>query len=122
MELFAPASYISAPPAMRARLCNGCGTKGLGGWLVPDTLYGLSITPACDIHDWMYHIGLTIEDKESADRAMLNNMIRIIHANPCRFLDIPRKIRAKNYYNAVKWFGGPAYWSGKNKSTELIQA
>ena len=52
-ELYKPESYKRAQASEIDNVCNGCGSKGLGGWLVPDTLYGLSVTEACNIHDWM---------------------------------------------------------------------
>lgn len=119
VDLYAPISYWEAGPADRAGICNGCGTKGLGGWLVPDTLYGLSITEACNIHDWMYAQGDTIADKEQADRAFLNNMLRIIESKSIRILLWPRRMRAMKYYSAVRDFGGPAFWQGKNAPGEL---
>lgn len=116
--LFAPEGYWITDDKARKGVCNGCGTKGLGGWIVPDTLYGLSIEKACDIHDWMYAEGKGIEDKESADRAFLNNMLRIIEAES-KWLAFFRRSRAMSYYSVVRDFGGPAFWKGKNKRTEL---
>ena len=118
-KLFAPESYWKASKKMLDMICNGCGTKGLGGWLVPDTLWGLNVTPCCHIHDWMYNEGNAIEDKDVADRAFLNNMSRTIDAKSGRLLKPLRRLRAKSYYNAVKYFGGDAFWSGKNKSGEM---
>lgn len=116
--LFMPESYRLASAEERNFYCNGCGTKGLGGWLVPDTLWGLNITPVCDIHDWMYKEGITLEDKERADRVMLNNMLRIIDASTgwaASLFRALRRQRAMKYYSAVRDLGGLAYWSGKNK-------
>jgi hypothetical protein len=114
MNLYAPPEYWTLNPAQRADLCNSCGTKGLCGIVVPDTFYGLSVTRACDIHDYMYAVGETIEDKIKADLTFLNNMLRIIEANT-RFylLKTLRRRRALKYYEAVRDFGGPAFWSGK---------
>jgi hypothetical protein len=82
-------------------------------------MYGLSITEAANIHDYMYYVGMTLEDKREADRVFLNNMIRIIEANSKFWvLEFLRKRRAKKYYLAVDWFGGPAFWSGKNDINE----
>jgi hypothetical protein len=33
---------------------DGCGRRGIEDWLVPDTIWGLDISPVCRIHDWMY--------------------------------------------------------------------
>ncbi len=121
--LFAPASYVEAAPEVRRIAVNGCGP---GGWLadlVPDTLYGLDVAPACNIHDWMYAAGQTIEDKAEADRVFLNNLLRLIDAAGgwwvLRWL---RRRRARTYYEAVRLFGGPAFWTGKNPGTHLITA
>lgn len=118
--LFAPETYWNLTPHDRKILTNGCGTKGIGGLLVPDTVWGLSITPACNIHDYMYHEGKTIEDKQSADRTFLNNMLRIVETESSfGLLKTLRSYRAMSYYEAVRDFGGPAFWSGKNKPEEM---
>lgn len=113
--LYAPPSYRRAPRFDRERVCNGCGAKGWQRYLIPDTFYCLDISEACNIHDWMYAKGQTIEDKWRADRVFLNNLERLIQAagGPwlLRFL---RRRRAVKYYAAVDLFGGPAFWKGKN--------
>jgi hypothetical protein len=116
--LFAPAEYWTAKD--KDTVCNGCGTKGLVGYVIPDTLYGLSITAACDIHDFMYDRGLTLADKEEADRVFLNNILRLIETKPGKFLQFLRCRRAMIYYSAVRDFGGPAFWAGKNKAGEMM--
>jgi hypothetical protein len=113
--LFAPPDYWMLTKDQRADISNGCGTRGLLGLLVPDTVYFLSIKSACDIHDFMYAIGINIKDKQEADRVFLNNMMRIIdHETRWDWLKVLRLRRAKTYYQAVKNFGGLAFWSGKN--------
>ncbi len=118
-ELIAPESYRRATEQERRRICNGCGTKGLGGWLVPDTLYGLSIEEACDIHDWMYHEGRTEVDKRRADQIFLENMLRIVEAQDYPWwlvwLRWLRRYRAMSYYQAVRDFGDTAFWKGKER-------
>ena len=118
-RFYAPADYWTANEGIRKLICNGCGTKGLGGWLVPDTFWGLNITAACDIHDWMYHYGSTILDKKAADRAFLNNMLRTIETDgELALLQPLRRIRARSYYRAVRDFGGLSFWRGKNGMRE----
>lgn len=110
----APLNYWLASQDSRAQVCNGCGTKGFGSWICPDTLYGLNITKACDIHDWMYQYGNTIDDKRQADRVFLNNMLRLIEQNTTTWdliLAPLRRRRALKYYEAVKYFGGPSFWA-----------
>lgn len=112
-RLYAPPAYYDLSEVERARICNGCGTKGLGGLIVPDTLWGLEIEDACDIHDFMWHEGSTIEDKREADRIFLNNMLRLIDGGS-KWLKWIRRRRAYKYYEGVAVFGGPAFWAGKN--------
>lgn len=113
-KLQAPRSYVEADKELRARHCNGCGPKGILAGIVPDTMYGLNISEACNIHDWMYTFGTTLEDKIRADRMFLDNLVRLIHnAGGWSILRRLRRQRARTYYAAVKHFGGPAFWAGK---------
>ncbi len=112
--LYAPEDYWNLSPSEREEICNGCGTKGLGGWFVPDTLWGLSIKEACNIHDYMYWAGRTEANREEADRVFLNNMMRIILAESGVILRFFRRYRAVSYYGAVQDMGGPAFWNSKN--------
>lgn len=111
--LYMPGPYIEADDNIKALICNGCGAAKSKFDFVPDTVWGLDITPACHIHDWMYHHGKTIDDKDEADRVFLNNMLRLIERGN-RFLKPLRRRRALKYYESVVAFGGPAYWANKN--------
>ncbi len=69
MKLFSPPSYKKISQEERNRIINGCGAGNAKFDFVPDTMYGLDISAACDIHDFMYHIAEpTIEAKNEADR------------------------------------------------------
>lgn len=110
-RLIAPDDYSKLSPEAKIFYCNGCGTKGLGGWLVPDTLYGLSITEACNVHDYMYHLGTHQHEKDHADRVFLDNMYRIVHeGKQWGWLKWLRRRRAYKYYLAVQKFGGGAFY------------
>ena len=123
LKLYAPKSYWDTPKHVIDALVNGCGPGKFGDYLVPDTLYGLSVKAACRIHDWMYAEGETIEDKDSADRTFLNNMLRIIyHTTKWWILRKLRVHRAYMYYKAVKKFGGPAFWKTTNPNDEYREA
>ena len=119
--LLAPQSYADASQAFKDIICNGCGTGGWKGKLVPETAYGLSFTRACNIHDWMYDKGRTLEDKEKADDAFHLNMRRLIRAGTpwlLIFLLPLRYARAFSYYKAVSIAGGDAFWDGKTKPSK----
>lgn len=111
----------TAHPLEIKKVCNGCGTEGWKGKLVPDSVYGLTITAACQPHDWMYYEGETDADKKIADRVFLNNMVRIVKEEG-GLLEWLRLRRVKKYYLAVKYFGGDAFWAGKNKPEEEVEA
>lgn len=115
VKLWAPKSYN----AIERTKCNGCGA----GWnvkLIPDNLLGCDITEACNIHDYMYTIGGSLHDKKKADRVFLNNMTRLVLAYSGNwFTRNLRLAMVKRYFNAVKYYGGDAFWQGKNKATEI---
>jgi hypothetical protein len=86
---------------------GGCGPGKLGDYFVPDTMYGESIFLACQIHDWMYYEGKTLEDKRIADLVFLVNMTILI--NDGELLDKLRLQRVMTYYQAVSDFGQDAF-------------
>lgn len=104
--LLAPTSYWEASSEVLARNTNGAGTSGWKGFLVPDTVWGLNINAAANIHDFEYCIGETIEHKKSADFRFQQNMISLVRRAARRswiswFLKIPREYRCFTYYLAV---------------------
>jgi len=111
LQLNAPQSYLHATDAAKALVCNGAGPKGWG-WAVPDTIYGLSIKPAADIHDWSYMTAKTDGERLKADLMFLQNMFVLILQRDRatgwlgRRLLVPRLIRAILYFTAVWRLGG----------------
>jgi len=93
-------------------ICNACGAKG-SKLPVPQTAYGLDIRAMCHPHDFEYHVGTTIIDKDVADRRMRNNGHRVIRLRSNWFLARFRRIRVQTYYMMVHNFGGEAFWDGK---------
>lgn len=119
VELFAPPEYWLLTDEERAQFRCGPG-RGVLEHIVPETVWGLCITPACAIHDFMYRIGENDQDKTNSDDVFLNNMVRIIEAQTCnKILLCLRLRRAKTYYQMVRIFGGPAFWLHKNKANEM---
>lgn len=125
MNLWAPDSYKAADDETRTRYCNGCGSSGwkfdLAPWAM--AISGFNPRPACLIHDWMYSEGITLDDKNKADRVFLNNMLRIIDAQGgWRWLRAWRRRLAFAFYQAVAEFGGPAFWDGEKLPTIIVAA
>lgn len=115
LGLTAPDSFFKTDNATLAMMAGGCGPGKIGDWLVPDTVYGLSIKAACFIHDYMYAIGTTPQEKEIADQIFLNNMLLIIGRKTTTFpvigkqLRTLRRWRAMSYYSAVVEGGGNSF-------------
>lgn len=123
VKLLAPEPYVNAPEILKQKIAGGCGPGGFGDFLVPDTIWGLCITPACAIHDWEYHFGLTEEDKQIADDNFRDNMFRMIKAvDGWWLLKMLRRRRAMTYYWFVVNCGGPAFWDGKETEYAEVAA
>lgn len=105
MKLFAPYGYFEASLAEREQVCNGCGPGKLGGVLVPDTFWGLRVTPVCDIHDWMCNEAITDHARFMADLVFVVNLLLLIRARSSTWLRYPRYYRAITYFNAVRFYG-----------------
>lgn len=118
--IWAPAEYWRLTHDERKNFRCGPG-RGILEMLVPETIWGLCVTPACAVHDFMYREGPATDDgKEEADLVFLNNMVRIIEAHTKnRWLLCLRLRRARLYYEMVRRFGGPAYWITKNLPNQM---
>ena len=110
-ELLVPQSFLNATDDEISTHAGGCGPGKVGDYFVPDQFYGESIYLACQIHDWMYHKGKTIEDKKVADKIFLWNMVTLIDDG--EVLDALRLRRAMTYYSAVSFGGDDAFGGGR---------
>jgi len=109
VTLYAPKKYWELTDEERERICNGCGAKGSKlNFIIPQGVF----REACNIHDYMYYIGKTDEDKKVADRVFINNLNRIVEASNTLLKPI-RKMMARAYYEAVSKFGYEAFWKNK---------
>ena len=113
MELSSSDGYKKLTPKMKERICNGCGPKGMIDF-VPDTIYGLKICEACNIHDYDYFIGKTITDKHKADIRFLGNMMVLVNRGTI-WLRFFRRRRVLMYYESVRELGDKAFWAGKKE-------
>lgn len=116
-RLSASPGFISATPEQIAAQVNGCGDSGAKFDFVPETIYGLRVSPACYVHDWDYIEGSTEWDKREADARFLRNMLYLIERERGfvgMVLRLFRRRRALVYYEAVVEFGHSAFWRGKD--------
>lgn len=83
------------------------GTGGIGTFLVPDYIFGISMKKAGYIHDKMYEAQYP---KEECDDTFRYNMFALIE-NSGKSLIIRSNAReiADFYYHMVDWFGQAAY-------------
>jgi len=108
--LSAPKTYWMASEKMKFANCNGCGTSGWRGLLVPDTCWGLPLTEACNIHDWCYSEGKEPQDKTTADTKFFLNLLALVDNAAAtsltgRLLGPLRRWRCWHYYEAVRYAG-----------------
>lgn len=105
--LAAPRSFWQFKDEIDFKLVvNGCGPSGVGDRLVPDSVWGLKITDACAIHDWMFTVFNDEKGFGLANQVFLDNMVRINKdKTKWGWLRKLRSRRILKYYYAVKNFG-----------------
>jgi len=89
---------------------NGCGAGNAKFDFVPDTIYGLRITPVCNLHDDEFTF--CEKTREAFDQANYNfyeNLKRWINAKSNCVIRFPRLLRAGAYYKAVSKWGWDAF-------------
>lgn len=105
----------------------GCGPGGVGDWFVPDTMYGLDVSPACRNHDFDYRHGEGADEslRQEYDETLKDNCVRLIRAAYLKNKNVISKRiyklrlrRAKFYYVMVRDFGGPAYWDSRHEEKQ----
>lgn len=102
----APKSFFELTKSQLAEISNGCGPAGWG-LAVPDKfrIAGVDFTPACDPHDYMYHMGYP---KNVADLVFEENTSYCATKARCGFRTWAQWA-AYMYYLAVKNGGAGAY-------------
>jgi len=114
LKLIQSEAYRNATPEERAKICNGCGAKGMIDF-VPDKFGDFDMTEACNIHDWDYHHAKPNDDeKHRQDRKFLWNLV--ILALKLGISHLSKRLRiCLAYYDAVSAFGHPAFWANKER-------
>lgn len=84
---------------------GGCGPGKWGDLLIPDTVWGLSMKPACFLHDAEYSEANTPDKRYVADLRLFSNGRKIIHLKSNKFMIWLRMLRFSKYYVAVDLAG-----------------
>lgn len=96
-----------------------CGAgDGWGDKIVPESIWGIVVTLACFVHDFMWEISeATWKDFHHSNSVFMINIISIVQAlsynnkwNPLKAL---RMYRAATYFNAVDSAGQKVFWKIK---------
>jgi hypothetical protein len=112
-------------PERWASLCNGVGSE-VGTWwqkwlyhITPDTIWGMDITPASDIHDVEYTVPDYFATKFVAENYRHDSDLRFRHNietladRNWRILRQKRYLRARVYYHILRQQGAASFYAGK---------
>jgi|WetSurMetagenome_2_1015567.scaffolds.fasta_scaffold660706_2 hypothetical protein len=117
VELYAPEEFWDLPDECKKKLGWNCGPGKFGGKVIPNTVWGLSIKIACEIHDCMYFLGKTQYDKWISDVTFLTNMNDMVESGTM-ILRAIRRYRVMTYFSAVRDCGDSSFWKGKVRPNE----
>ncbi len=87
--------------AVNGGYSNGCGTKST--WFVPDTILGLPITSACDLHDIDCTLSKSMEELQKASNDFYFNIKQIIKTGSIWVYPYRLGV-AKVYVESVNYF------------------
>jgi len=111
-------TYAQLSKSQKKKLCNGAGRAGIWGRLIPDFVF----KEAANEHDFDYWHGCTKNDRFTADRKFLANMLDAAERKKNgkrRFVLFRMFYRnmALKYYSAVREFGGTKNLGGFHFAT-----
>ena len=111
-EMKIPTAYYELSAIEKKRLCNGCGPHGWkseyisNSWFISGYFHSDSLKECCNVHDFMYHVGVLKSHKTQADKWFLYNMnFCIARSDAWWWLKKTRQQQAKLYYKFVCEFG-----------------
>ena len=101
-KLLAPLTMVRRQMIDIMDATNGCGREGIENVLVPDTIWGLDVSPVCRVHDWMYTEADSLDEENYADAIFGANLISLVQQKTkSRILKWLRLRRAYKYVDAV---------------------
>lgn len=108
VSLIYPAWWADYPASMRDAVMNGCGPSGWKARYIPDTIWGVCVSRACDIHDVEYTWGTS---RAAADARLFANICLTLAAHGGLLMPV-RIVRAFVMFSAVRAFGGKFFKGG----------
>jgi len=100
--------YRHTPCVILDLICNGCGAANAMFDFVPDTIWGMDISKACNRHDFEYWWHDSEAKRKEADDNFYSNLLWLIKSEG-GWLRYPRRVRAWAYYRMVRYFGESAF-------------
>lgn len=118
IDLIRPVGAFRWPHPTFSGFPTCCGAGKLGDWLVPDTIYGVNISPACWVHDQMFATSPpTWAGFHYSNAVFFANMSAIIQAKSGNaIMRTLRMARAALYARVVSdSVGASIFWAMKAK-------
>lgn len=100
-----------------------CGAgSGIGDIIVPESIFGIKVSPVCYIHDIMWQMAEpSWRDFHHSNSVMLHNLLTVVHDKSAnRFMEHLRNYRVVTFYNAVDTIGEPIFWASKKHQEDRM--
>ena len=122
VELVAPDGYTTTCNSLN-EFTDCCGPgDGFFERIIPDSILGLRISAACDIHDYCFSHGAnTWADFHQANSIFMKNILSIITSRSMTGLAWLRVIIASFYFKAVDEIGARIYKSIQHAKGLVMQ-
>ena len=105
----APESYWKLSEEEKYEIVNGCGPERATGFL-PNSILGVDLRAACNIHDYTYARPDSMIDRKDADDVFFRNMKGAVNQNvKSPILHFFALYGIMIYYFAVRLFGRSYY-------------
>ena len=103
IRLYAPQEYLQASNDKKFKICNGCGPDNILHRIIPNSIFGVDVTEACNIHDWMTTNSRDLTERLHADSVFFANLKKLINkAGGSTLLRWLRVSAARLYHYSVR--------------------
>ena len=117
IQFVIPASGFQWPHPTFKGFPTCCGAGKVGDKVIPDSIWGVNISPACFIHDQMWALASADWcDFHMSNAILFVNLAAIIQARSANWATRDLRLaRAATYLLAVSTVGAPIFWGMKIK-------